>query len=102
MANAIKVTPEELLRMASNLEGWTDNYQACYSRIYNVVNELTGTWGGEAQTTYYNQIEGFRNDFDNLYMLFNKYASYLRTTAQKYQEAENNIKQAASSLSTGI
>jgi WXG100 family type VII secretion target len=102
MANAIKVTPEELLTMASKLEGWTDQYQACYKRIYNTVNDLASTWGGEAQTQYFTQIDGFNNDFENLYLLFNKYATYLRNTAQKYQEAEANIKQSASSLSTGI
>lgn len=102
MASVIRVTPEELTGMVSRLEGWTDQYLACYNKIYSVVNDLTSTWGGDAQKQYATQIDEFKNDFDNLYTLFNKYASYLRTTAQKYQEAESNIIQAASALSKGI
>lgn len=102
MANAIKVTPEELISMSQKLEGWTDQYSTCYKNILRVTQELTSTWGGEAQTTYLTQVEGFENDFQNLYLLFNQYGTYLRQTANKYQTAEDSIKQAASQINTGI
>lgn len=102
MANAIRVTPEELISAANNVENWADNYQAIYNRINTNVNELASTWGGEAHQQYVTQLEGFQDDFNNLYTLLNKYASYLRSAAAKYQQAEENIKSTAGSLSTGL
>lgn len=102
MANLIRVTPEELLNAAAKVEGWADSYLSLYNRINSNVNELAGTWGGEAHQQYVTQLDGFQDDFNNLYNLLNKYASYLRSAAAKYQQAEDNIKSTAGSLSTGL
>ncbi|MGN1318648.1 MAG: WXG100 family type VII secretion target [Lachnospirales bacterium] len=102
MANVIRVTPEELLAAASKVESWADSYLSIYNRINSTVNDLASTWGGEAHQQYVAQLDGFQDDFNNLYTLLNKYGSYLRDAAAKYQQAEENIKSSASSLSTGI
>lgn len=102
MANTIRVTPEELLNAASKVESWADSYNSICNQINTSVNELNSTWGGEAHNQYVNQLNGFQDDFQNLYTLLNKYASYLRSASQKYSQAEETIKSSASSLSTGI
>ncbi len=102
MANAIKVTPEELINMSQRLENWVDSYDKCYRNILGATQELADAWGGDARDTYLTQVQGFENDFQNLYTLFNQYGTYLRQTARKYLETEENIKQAAGQINTGI
>ena len=101
MANVIKVTPEELTQVSNNLEQLTDSYQNVVNTINTTVNDLTQTWGGEAQASYATQINGFQDDFKELYVLLNQYSTYLRNTASKYSEAETSIKDSAKALSTG-
>lgn len=101
MANIIKVTPEELYNVAQNLEGLTDSYQGVVNAINTKVNDLTQTWGGEAQNAYAAQISGFQDDFQNLYNLLNQFATYLRNTSKQYEAAESNIRDSARTLSTG-
>ncbi len=101
MANVIKVTPEELTQVSNNLEQMTDNYQNVVNTINSTVNDLTQTWGGEAQASYATQINGFQDDFKELYSLLNQYSTYLRNTASKYSETEASIKDSAKALSTG-
>lgn len=101
MANVIKVTPEELQNVAQNLEGLTDSYQNVVNTINTKVNDLTQTWGGEAQNAYATQISGFQDDFQNLYNLLNQFCTYLRNTAKQYESAESSIRDSAKSLSTG-
>ncbi len=96
-----KVDPEQILSVAGNLENWTDNYASCVNRILQVANDLPSGWGGAAQQSYVNQLAGFQDDFQNLYNLFNRYATYLRQSANKYIDAENSIAEAAKGLSTG-
>lgn len=102
MANQIRVTPDELTKAASIVESCADTYMSIYNGINSDVENLASTWQGEANQQYVNQLNGFRNDFENLYNLMNKYATYLRSAATKYQTAEDNIKQAANQLEIGI
>ncbi|MCD7905477.1 MAG: WXG100 family type VII secretion target [Clostridiales bacterium] len=102
MANVIRVTPEELENVANQLEGWTDSYNSCYNQILSTASDLSSSWAGEAQQAYLTQINGFEDDFKNLYVLFNQYASFLRTSAKKYSETEATIRDSAKALSTGL
>lgn len=96
-----KVDTEQISSVAQQLEGWTDDYASCVNRIYQVAQNLQGSWIGSAQASYVNQLAEFQNDFQGLYNLFNKYATYLRQSALRYNEAEENIATAAKSLQTG-
>lgn len=96
-----RVDPEQILQVVQQLEGWTDQYSSCVNRIEQVAQDLPQSWGGAAQASYINQLAQFHNDFEALYTLFNKYATYLRQSAAKYSEAEEAIVQAAKSLQTG-
>lgn len=99
---AIKVTPEELIKMAGTVESWAGEYRTIVSDINNAANDLQQTWGGEANAEYVNRLNGFQDDFNRLDTLLRQFSDYLKSTGQKYLNTEETIKSSASSLSIGI
>ena len=39
-----KVDTEQISSVAQQLEGWTDDYASCVNRIYQVAQNLQGSW----------------------------------------------------------
>lgn len=100
MANFVAST-DEMSRVARDLMEWNREYVTCANNIIGIVDGLPKDWGGTAQETYRNQLHGFQDDFQALCDLFERYSEYLFKTAQRYEDVENNITNAAKCLSTG-
>lgn len=101
MAKTIRVTPESLNQMANNVTNWTIQYRGIYDAIYNQIEVMTRTWSGEANQAYTAQINGFRDDFEALRDLLQRYSEFIQNTANQYSTTEQAIADAAKNLSTG-
>lgn len=78
-------------------------YKGEYEKLYKLVEELQASWAGADNTAYTTQIEGFRNDFENMEHIVRDYADFLRKTSSGYKTTQNYIKDGAErNLATSI
>lgn len=95
----IKVTPEQLRAGARKVDAEAAQYHNYYTKLLSDVQTMTTTdWTGEDATTFYNQVEGFRADFDKMKNLMIDYANFLRIAADNYQNTQEEVKRQAQSL----
>lgn len=96
---SIRVTPEELTNTAAKVDDKAEQYFNHYKALLDWTKEFTTTeYRGEDADTFYQHVEGFRDDFDKMKELMNKYAQYLRDTAKRYLEAEEEAKNQITAL----
>lgn len=98
MATTIKVTPQELLTASTQISGLADEYKSEYEALFGDVVAMKGKWDGQDNQTYTDRVEGFRDDFTNMYNLMIQYSDYLKETGNAYQQTQTNIKNAAATL----
>lgn len=91
MARTIEVTPERLESAATKIEGLAAEYQTSYNQMYNTTDAMHSTWAGADNTAFINQIEGFRDDFKEMYSLMLRYVEYLRESANAYKSTQQNV-----------
>lgn len=95
----IRVTPDELRRGARAVDNEASQYHSLYTNLLADVQTMTATdWTGEDATAFYNQVEGFRSDFDKMKELMSDYADFLRIAADNYQNTQEEVKRQAQSL----
>lgn len=98
MARKIEVTPEELVRTAQMIEGLADQYKDQYTRLYSETNAMASTWSGKDNIAYTDQIAGFKDDFEKMHDLMNRYAAFLRESAKMYRETQDAVTSEARKL----
>jgi len=102
MAGAIfKVETDSLKKSADLIEDKTSRYDAEWAKIYSEIANLRVEWQGQSSDQFNTQIEGYRNDFQELSKTLTSYKEFLRTTATKIETTEGTIKDSASQLFTG-
>lgn len=97
----IIVETKELDRAYERVNQLADTYKSNYDGLYVVVKDMQNAWAGEDNVAFTNQIEQFRNDFQNMEKLMRDYAEYLHRTAETYRQTQDNIMNTAKTLSTG-
>ena len=103
MANAWAVTTERLVSSAGVIEEKTAKYNSEWAKLYTELQSLkSAQWQGIASDTFNAKLEAYRNDFEEMAKILQEYTNYLRTAADNYVKTEESIKDAASSLHTGI
>ena len=103
MANTWAVTTERLVSSAGVIEEKTAKYNSEWAKLYTELQSLkSAQWQGIASDTFNAKLEAYRNDFEEMAKILQEYANYLRTAADNYVKTEESIKDAASSLRTGI
>lgn len=98
MARIIEVTPEELERAASKIEGLANDYKTQYDAFYSETSAMAETWRGKDNVAFINQIDGFKDDFKTMYQLMLNYAEFLRQSAKAYRETQDTITSEARKL----
>lgn len=91
--NSIQVTPQNLRRIASQVDDKANEYYNKYQTLLREVDDLTSTdWKGTDATAFDAKVRDFEDDFAKMKALMNDYASYLRQAAQNYENTrEANI-----------
>ena len=103
MANEWAVTTERLVSSANVIEEKTAKYNSEWAKLYTELQSLkSAQWQGVASDTFNSKLEAYRNDFEEMSKVLMEYVAYLRNTAENYVKTEEAVKDAASSLSTGI
>lgn len=100
----VRVSSESMRSLATEIEGLANDYQNIYtSDLYGtVVDDVKKAWSGKDADAVLARLEGFHNDFNNMYKVLIQYAGHIRNAANIYdnQQAEmvsraNQLKQDA-------
>ena len=103
MADYLKVTPEKLNAVSSELEGEGTTMKGCTDRMVSLVNEISGeVWSGDAATAYKAKFTGLQDDMDTLYRMITEHVNDLQEMATHYSEAETANQKVAANLSSEI
>ncbi len=96
---SIKVTPEQLIEKAGQVDSKASEYYNEYRGLLSDVESLTGSdWTGEDANAFREKVEGFEPDFNKMKELMNEYASFLREAAKNYQNTQENVIASVKSL----
>ncbi len=91
MARVIAVTPEEMEKTATTIEGLAGDYKTQYDTLYKETDAMKSTWDGKDNQAYTQQIDGFKDDLKNMYDLMNQYVEFLRKSAKAYRDTQDAI-----------
>ncbi len=88
MDGNILVTPEELLKCASEFSAAGNTMYQMSSEMLQTVRYLNAVWGGSAANTYIGNFARFDENFYNLKAVVDVHARALTDMANTYQQAE--------------
>ncbi|WP_186580083.1 WXG100 family type VII secretion target [Aquibacillus kalidii] len=98
MGRAITVDPAKLENAASKIEQQAGEYQRIYKSLFNEVDGMAAAWQGQDNMTFVSHIKEFKDDFNRMNSLMQKYSEYLRMSAKTYRETQTDIINAAKRL----
>ena len=85
MGVKIVVDTQNLLITSSAIVEKADAYKRAYENLLGEVNGMGRNWQGIDNTAYVNQINGFRDDFEQLDKLLRQYAEMLKIVDKEYE-----------------
>ncbi len=87
----IYVDPVRLDVSAMKIESETQEYQRCYSLLFEEVEKMKNAWQGKDNIAFTNQIRQFEGDFKQIQILCQQYAEFLKNSARAYRETQNEL-----------
>ncbi|MCD1257382.1 WXG100 family type VII secretion target [Paenibacillus athensensis] len=98
MGRKIVVDPVKLEAAAKQMTAQADDYKSLYEKLYSEVGGLKAGWDGVDNQAFVAQIEGFREDFQNMMTLMTQYAEFLTTSAATYKRTQTETINAVKKL----
>lgn len=98
MANKIVVDPAQLDSTAAQIENQAADYEQIFNQLFSEVNALGSAWQGKDNQVYVQQIEGFRDDLQQMAQLMRDYAEFLKTSAKTYRDTQESVANSAKTL----
>lgn len=98
MSGKIKVDPAMLDQAAKTIDGYVGEYEKLYKEVFQKVEALKGDWDGADSLAFIEQVNGFKNDFDNMSKEMKNYSKFLKDSANAYRTAQEEIASSAKKL----
>lgn len=89
MASTITVTPAEIKNKASELKQFNASLKTQIGELKAHENSLTSKWEGDAKTAFHSAFTRDVVQMDNFYNAIERYAAALLEIAARYEAAEN-------------
>ena len=99
MGRTIKVDPAQLTSTAARVDSAAAEYRKLYNKLYSDVGAMKAAWQGVDNQAFTTQIEGFKQDFEEMAKLMDQYSAFLKQSAKTYQQAQDDTVNAARRLS---
>ncbi len=99
MADVI-VSSESMRSLATKVEELANDYRDIYnSQLYGTVaDNVKKAWSGKDAEAVLARLEGFHNDFTNMYSVLEQYAKHLRHAADFYDKKQQYMVDEANKL----
>ena len=97
MYNGLEVDPKELKNAANEIDGYISDINDNLIKATNIVNETSSSFDSEAAKTFRNKYLDLESKFKNFKEEMEMYSSFLKGTAEKYENIDKKIESAANS-----
>ena len=87
----VEIEPEEVLSNSSEFVQLSEQYKNEVCIIYEIVDELAVSWGGQAAERYVKAIQTDKDLYVKLGLALGDAANLLYSVAKKYQDLEENL-----------
>lgn len=94
----IIVDPAKLKSAAGKMESQSADYARLYNQLFTEVQGMARAWQGVDNQAYTTQIEGFREDLNQMKKLMDDYASFLKQSAETYTNTQQQVVSQAKTL----
>lgn len=94
----ISVSEEKLEGASVKIEEYVADYKKTYNQLFAEINAMSANWQGPDNLAYTSQIEGFKDDFENMANLMSQYAAGIKQVAANYKAQKNAVIEGARKL----
>ena len=94
------VTASQLKAKAQELNNLNFQFKSQVETLNETENSLNGMWEGDARNAFHNAFQQDKAQFDNFYKVMQTYVEALQTIAAKYEMAEAQATEIATSRTT--
>ena len=98
MEGTLLVTPEKLQSTASTFQSKAAQVKALHDNMISKVTSLSGSWTGEAASSYSRKFSALQTSMDKIYAQITEHVNDLNAMADTYTKAETAAKTAAEEL----
>lgn len=102
MEGYLKVTPEQLMKVADSFANAGASISALTSEMMSIVNSLKGIWQGEAAESYAGRFAGLEDDITRINNMITEHVNDLNEMARTYQAAEDASAQESAALLSDV
>ena len=102
MAIVLKVTPEVLTRMASDIEKQVHDISNQFNMIESDISRTRSFWEGEASDTHKSQYDSLKDDINEAVKRLGSNPVNLLQMAGLYTETETQVEAVSQSLSSDV
>ena len=94
----IQITPEALRGKAGEVRSYKGEHDEVIQRLRTLVNGLSETWKGDAQTAFVDKFESIQASFTNFSEMLEGYAKLMDTAATEMENADQSLKSTMSNF----
>ena len=80
-----------LIQSANYIDELNDEYKRLFTQLNTDVDTLSTIWNGKDNIAFTNQIKGFNDDFNQTNLLLTQYSSFLKNSAQSYNQTQEEL-----------
>lgn len=84
----ISVTFEQLKAKAEELKGLNSQFQSQVTELTEIETELASMWEGQSRDAFHNAYNSDKAQMDNFYKVIEQYVQAILVSLAKYQQAE--------------
>ncbi|MDR0852350.1 MAG: WXG100 family type VII secretion target [Clostridiales Family XIII bacterium] len=100
MAQSRKIVVDtgDLRSTAQQLTQLATDYDGLYKEVLGKISDMSAQWEEIDSSTYRQQVEGFRDDFEKMKQEIDRYAEFLIKSAASYEQAQDTAVAQAKTL----
>ena len=102
MDGILNVSPEQLTQTASEFSGKASSISALTTEMTSLAAGLASSWEGAASQAYVSKFTGLEDDIQKMIRMIQEHVTDLEEMATNYTNAENQIVEQISSLSSDV
>ncbi len=98
----LRVTPEEMLKKASEVEAYVQRIEGRFQELDRIVNRTSGYWNGDAGDKYRRVYGDDRDERTRIINRLREHVTDLRAMAGVYSQTEKEVEAIAESLPADV
>lgn len=90
--------PAKLESQASRIDSLNADFKSQYSKMFNVVENLSSSWQGQDNVNFATTVTGYKEDFEKIKAAIDEYVNFMNQAAKIYRETQDMIANSANKL----